>query len=139
VSAGRPYVKDGLTAVTPFLLVPDIAAASAFYVRVFGAVEIRRDPDAAGVAQHAVLRIDEAPIELGRHAVTARSDLNVLPALGVHLFVPDVDAVYERAVAAGAAAKPPVDMPYGDREAAIVDPFGVTWWVATNRSGTTKS
>ena len=139
MSPGRPYVKDGLTAVTPFLLVPDISAAVAFYVRVFGAVEVRRDPDPTGVAQHAVLRIDEAPIELGRHAVTARSDLDVLPSLGVHLFVPDVDAVHERALAAGAAARPPTDMPYGDREAAIVDPFGITWWVATNQSRTTRS
>lgn len=139
MNLARQYIKEGLSAVTPFLLVPDVPAAITFYARVFAAVEIRRDPGPTGIVQHAVMRIDDVPIELGRHADTAHSDLNVLPPVGIHLYVADVDAAYKRALAAGATAKPPTDMPYGDREAAVVDPFGITWWIATNQSRGTKS
>lgn len=139
MTSARPYVKDGLTAVTPFLLVPDVPAAITFYVRIFGATEVRRDPGPIGTVQHALLRIDDAPIELGQHADTARGDLKVLPPVGVHLYVPDVDALHRRAVAAGATATQPTDMPYGDREATVVDPFGITWWIATNRPNGMKS
>ena len=128
--SNAPYVKQGLTAITPFLAVPDIPAAIDFYVRVFAAREVRRDPGPSGVTQHAVLTIDAAPFELGRHAVAQRGDL---PPVGMHLYVPDVDAVRQRAVAAGATATPATDMPYNDRETTIVDPFGITWYVATNR------
>lgn len=126
-------MKGGLTAVTPFLAVPDIPAAIDFYVRVFGAVDVRRDADPIGAVQHAVISIDGAPLELGRHAVT-KSAPGELPSVSVHLYVPDVDAVYSRAIAAGATGRPPADMPYADREAGVFDPFGITWWVATNKS-----
>jgi PhnB protein len=49
--------------------------------------------------------------------------------------VEDVDAFFERAVAAGARVVNPIaDQPYGDREGGLADPFGVTWWVATHIS-----
>src|SRR5262245_42378632 len=102
----RPYIKSGLTAVTPFLLVPDISAAITLYARLFDAKEIRCDSDPAGNIQHAVLHIDGAPIELGRHANTSGSDGRVLPAIGVHLYIADVDALCERAREAGVSATP---------------------------------
>jgi PhnB protein len=135
----RPYTKEGLTAVTPFLLVPDIPTAITCYVRVFGAVEVRRDADPAGLVRHAVLQIDDAPVELGQHADVTRVPPGSLSPVGVHLYVPDVDGVWERALAAGMNGSPPADMPYGDREACVTDPFGITWWVATNRAGATRS
>jgi len=127
----RSYVKTGLTPVTPFLAVPDIADAIALYVRVFDAVEVRRDADPTGVVRHAVLRVGDAPLELGLHGKNPEPD--GLPPVGVHLFVPDVDAVWARATAAGASGMAPTDQPYGDREAMIVDPLGITWYVATYR------
>jgi PhnB protein len=133
VAKARAHVKEGLTAVTPFLAVPDIPTAIAWYVRVFGAVDVRRDPGPDGVVQHAVLRIDDAPIELGRHATTAPTGSS-LPSVTLHLYVADVDGVWERARADGATGYAPIAQPYGDREAMVVDPFGITWFVATNQS-----
>src|SRR5262245_31182832 len=110
----RRYIKAGLTAVTPFLLVPDIPEAIDLYSRLFDAREIRRDPDPAGNVQHAVIRIDDAPIELGRHPEAMGTDGRTLPTVGIHLYVGDVDVVCERAREAGVSATPPTDMPYGD-------------------------
>lgn len=130
------YVKAGLTPVTPFLAVPDVPDAIALYVRLFDAVEERRDPDPEGVVRHAVLRVGGAPLELGMHGHVTPPAAHALPPVGVHLYVPDVDAVWARATAAGATGYPPANQPYGDREATIVDPFGITWYVATNQQGT---
>jgi PhnB protein len=132
---GSSYVKAGLTAVTPFLSVPDVPVASALYVQLFEAVEERRDPGSDGVIQHAVLRIAGAPFELGRHGHAAHPPApGGLPPVGMHLYVPDVDAVWARASAVGATGHAPTDQPHGDREAMIVDPFGITWYVATNQA-----
>lgn len=127
------YKKPGLTAATPFLAVPDIAAAIACYTAMFGATEVRRDADPTGVVRHALIRIDDAIIELGLHSDVHRVVAPTLPPVGVHLYVPDVDAVWRRALAAGATGHPPTDMPYADREALVTDPFGITWYVATNK------
>jgi uncharacterized glyoxalase superfamily protein PhnB len=52
----------------------------------------------------------------------------------MYLYVPNVDAVCQRAVAAGAeAAMPPTDMFWGDRFGRVVDPFGVRWGIATHK------
>lgn len=50
-----------------------------------------------------------------------------------YLYVPDVDAMYRRAIAAGATSmKEPADQPYGDRVGAVTDIFSNQWWVATH-------
>jgi PhnB protein len=127
------YVKDGLTSVTPFVAVPDIAEAIDLYARIFGAVEVRRDADPTGIVRHAVLRFGDAPLELGQHGDVVRPAPPALPPVGVHLYVPDVDHIWARAASAGATGHPPVNQPYGDREAMIVDPYGITWYVATSQ------
>jgi PhnB protein len=135
---GDTYTKPGLTAATPFLAVPDIAAAIAWYTKVFAATEVRRDADPGGVVRHALIRIDDAIVELGQHSEAAKTVPPALPPVGVHLYVPDVDAVWQRALAAGASGNPPADMPYADREALVADPFGITWYVATYVGTTTE-
>lgn len=129
------HVKPGLTAVTPFLAVPDVPAAIALYVRLFDAVEVRRAPDPTGVVRHAVLSVGGAPFELGLHEDASAPASHGLPPVGVHLYVPDVDAVWARASTVGVTGYAPTDQPYGDREAMIVDPYGITWYVATNVAG----
>jgi uncharacterized glyoxalase superfamily protein PhnB len=58
-------------------------------------------------------------------------EAQALPAVGLRLYVPDVDATYERAVAAGAVGTgAPENRPYGSRDASIYDPFELTWWLA---------
>ena len=87
------------------------------------------EPD--GVIGHAEVRIGDSMLELsdGGEAWPPR------PA-AIHVYVPDADATYARAVAAGARSLiAPMDMPYGDREADVTDPFGNNWYIGTRKEG----
>lgn len=126
------HVPAGLTAVTPYLLVPDGAGAIDFYQTVFGATEIMRHEE-GGQVVHAKLRIADAPIELGQYDDRPSTEVAELPGVGLHLYVEDVDSVLEKATAAGGRTLVPIqDQPYGDREVTVADPFGVVWFVATH-------
>ena len=129
-------IPEGYSAVTPFLTVTDAARALDFYKRAFGAVEVFRLAAADGERLlHAELQIGGARLmladcspEFGR-AAPARDGAGV----GIHLYVADVDAVVAQAVDAGARITVPVaDMFWGDRFGRLLDPFGVTWSVATH-------
>jgi len=75
-----------------------------------------------------VMLVDEAP-EWGALSPLALGGTPVT----IHLFVDDVDAVFERAVGAGATVKMPVaDMFWGDRYGVIQDPYGHSWSIATH-------
>ena len=75
---------------------------------------------------HAALRIGDAVVELGEPEHRAG-----IPTNGMFLFVEDVDAVYSRALEAGATSyRPPEDLPYGMRAAIVRDPAGYLWWPA---------
>ena len=128
-------VPDGMHAITPYLVCAGAADAIAFYVRAFGATEIMRLPTPDGKLMHASVRIgdsmvmlnDEFP-EMGALGPKSRGGSSVT----LHLFVPDVDAAFARAVAAGATVKmPPTDMFWGDRYGLLEDPFGHSWSMAT--------
>jgi len=116
-------------ALVPYLVVPDATRLLAFLRDAFGATEVMRVPRPGGGVQHAEVAIGDARIELadGTDAYASRAG-------ALHLYVPDADAAYERAVAAGATALyAPVDQPYGDREAGVRDPGGNAWFIATRR------
>jgi uncharacterized glyoxalase superfamily protein PhnB len=95
-----------------------------------------RLPGPDGKIMHAQVRIGDSAVML----VDENRSCGMLgpKAVGgtpvtIHLYVDDVDAVYERAVAAGAKAKmPPSDMFWGDRYGVLEDPFGHHWSVATH-------
>ncbi len=136
VSPVRP-VPDGFRTITPYLVCAGAAAALEFYTRAFGAVETLRLQAPDGRLIHAACRIgdsmlmlnDEFP-EMGALGPKARQGTPVT----LHLFVPDVDAAFARAVAAGATVVVPVqDMFWGDRYGLIEDPFGHRWSLATRR------
>ena len=123
--------------VTPHLVVSDAAAAIDFYAKAFGAREFFRMPAPDGnKLMHAELRIGESPLmltdefpEMGSQSPSTLGGT----AVTIHLYVEDVDAVYERAVAAGATAvMPPQDMFWGDRYGRLLDPFGHSWSLATH-------
>src|SRR5690606_9250867 len=86
---------------------------------------------------HAQLRIGPAVIMLADPwDIPGIGDPTLLGGTSVqlHLYVPDVDATFARAMAAGATSdRPPADEAYGDRAAVVVDPFGHHWMIATNR------
>ncbi|HEX3607076.1 MAG TPA: VOC family protein [Candidatus Dormibacteraeota bacterium] len=125
------------TVLTPYLMVTGAAEAIDFYTRGFGATELMRLTSADGSIGHAEMRIGEAVLMLSdeaREQVPNMRGPRSLDAttVSLHLLVPDVDAVVERAVAAGATLERPVaDQSYGERTGVLVDPFGHRWFIAT--------
>jgi uncharacterized glyoxalase superfamily protein PhnB len=68
---------------------------------------------------------------MGEHSGARDRSATSLPAVGLRLYVADVDATSQRAIAAGATGPEPTERPPGTRSAPIHDPFGLTWWLAT--------
>ncbi len=127
---GRPH---GSTSITPHLVVSPAARALEIYPAVFGATvsDVTRMGD---VVVHAVLDFPSGRITLSdpleSYDLAAPGPGSVTYSLA--LYVPDVDAVAERAVAAGARLREPVStFVSGDRYCSLVDPFGVRWAVMT--------
>lgn len=113
------------TAVSPFLLVADAAAMLDFLHATFGAVELCRIPAPDGSIKHAETRVDDSVIMVGERADAT--------ACSTHVYVPDVDETFRRALAAGARSiSEPRDLPYGDRSAGLRDPQGNLWWIGTH-------
>lgn len=127
---------SGYHTITPYLAVERAAEAIEFYTSVFGASERMRMTAPDGRIGHAELTIgdavlmlsDECP-ELGHKGPRT---IGASPVT-IHLYVTDVDATAERALAAGATLIRPVENQfYGDRTGTIADPFGHTWHLATH-------
>lgn len=128
---GRPH---SATSLTPFLAIAGAREAIDFYRDVFGA-RVVDVTEFGGVIAHADLDFGLGHMQLGEpspeyHLVPAPSGDDDCYSMG--LYVPDVDAVVERAVAAGATVREaPTAFVSGDRFASIRDPFGVRWSVMT--------
>ena len=126
----------GYHTATPYLIVDGAAAAIEFYKRAFGAEELFRF-EAGGRIAHAEIRIGTSPIMLSDGmGGMGYKDPKALGAstVGIMLYVDDADAVFERAVAAGAQVHMPVeDQFYGDRSGNLADPFGHLWTIATHK------
>ena len=129
-------VPDGFHTLTPHLVCRDAAAAIAYYVKAFGAVEQGRLPGPGGKLMHAMIRIGDSPLmlvdEMPEWGALGPQSLKGSPVT-IHLYVEDVDAAVARAVDAGARITMPVaDMFWGDRYGQIEDPFGHHWSIATH-------
>ena len=119
--------------ITPYLTVKRAEQLVEFVKHVFGGVEVLRTTGSAG-GLHAEVTIGDSKLMIGGFASVEEK----LTAL--HVYVPDADAVYQRALQAGATSmEEPVDQPYGDREAGIKDPSGNVWWIATHKLGPEKT
>jgi PhnB protein len=132
-------VPAGYHALTPYIAVKGASDAIAFYKKAFGAEELFRMPMPDGRVGHAELQIgdsrfmlaDEMP-ERGDAITRSPHALGGVTA-GLCLYVPDVDALFGRALAAGAKERRPLkDQFYGDRSAVVEDPFGHLWTLATH-------
>ena len=122
------HIPEGLRAVTPYFHPRGAARLIDFLKQAFQAEEVARYAAPDGTIQHAEVRIGDSMIEMGE----AHGAYQPAPP-AIYLYVPDVDATYERALRAGAiGVKPPTDQPYGDRNAHVTDPFGNTWYIATH-------
>ena len=129
-------IPEGYRNVTPYLIVDEAAKAIDFYRKVFKAKERMRMPAPGGRIGHAELEFGDSVVMLADEnpEMNARSPRSVGGSpISLLLYVEDVDATVDRAVAAGAKLKRPVaDQFYGDRTGGIEDPFGHQWYLATH-------
>ncbi|MEV0603527.1 VOC family protein [Streptomyces sp. NPDC050315] len=116
-------------AAVPHIMIDGAAEAMDFYAAAFGAEEIMRIAHPDGRILHAEIRIHDAVLMVGDGGGEFLSPGNAGgTTVGLHVYVEDVDALYHRAVAAGAESlQPPTDMFYGDRTIMLRDPFGHVW------------
>lgn len=136
MTASVKPVPDGFHTVTPSMVVSDAAKAIDFYTKVFGAEERMRMPSPDGKIIHAEIKIGDSIIflseEIPNMGGKSPQSLGAYTG-GVYLYVPNVDEIHQRAVAAGAKSSGPVsDMFWGDRVGHFVDPFGHAWSVSTH-------
>lgn len=129
-------IPEGMHSITPHLTCAGAAEAIEFYKRAFEATELARMAGPGGKLMHAMLKIGDSMImlvdEFPEWGGTGPKTLNGTPVT-IHLQVPDADAVFNRAVAAGATVKMPIaDMFWGDRYGMVIDPFGHSWSIATH-------
>jgi uncharacterized glyoxalase superfamily protein PhnB len=121
-------IPDGYHTVTPYLIVDRAAELIDFTKRAFGAEEMFRMPGRGGAIMHAEIRIGDSVVML-----SDASTENPSTSTMIHLYVEDVDAVYQRALEAGASSlREPENQFYGDRSAGVKDAFGNQWWLATH-------
>jgi PhnB protein len=129
--------------ITPQLTVRDAARAIDFYKRALGAREVARMASPDGKIMHAELRIGDSVFFLGDEFPEGgcRSPESLGGTSGaLHVYVPNVDAAFKRAVDAGAQSRMPVaDMFWGDRYGKIADPFGHEWGLATHKEDLTSA
>ena len=124
------FRPEGFTAVTPYLVVPDVKALMDFLTRAFGAtVHFKMDTPGGGGIAHADM------VVFGSHVMMGQSGPHHAPVPAMlHLYVEDADAVHARALAAGGTLDQPVkDQFYGDRSGSVKDSNGNIWWIATHK------
>lgn len=134
-------VPEGFRTVTPHLIIKGAGAAMDFYAKAFGAVELSRfGMPGSDLLLHGLLRIgdsllmvvDEFPPEFGCAGAAAPATCGST-TVTLHLYVPDVDAAYQRALAAGCTTvMEPMDAFWGDRYGQVQDPYGHQWALATH-------
>ena len=125
---GENYFSDGAPTLQPFLQPLRSEPVIAFLTSAFGATELGRAATPDGVILHTTLKMGNSSIEL----CDANGIYRPMPGM-FYLYVADVDAVYGRAIEAGAESiSAPADQPYGDRTGSVRDVSGNTWYVATH-------
>jgi PhnB protein len=135
-------IPEGFHTLTPHLIVKGASQAIEFYKKAFGAEEIVRMPWPDGQSvMHAELKIGDSRLFLADEFPKMGSlgpQGTAGTPIGIHVYVEDVDAAFNSAVAAGAQVRMPVaDMFWGDRYGIVVDPFGHRWSFATHKEDLT--
>jgi PhnB protein len=125
---GESYIPRGLRNVNVYMHPLRAEPIIAFLKRAFDAEEVARYASPDGVIHHAEVRMGDSVVEMGEAHGAYQPTQSMF-----YLYVPDADTVYRRALAAGATpVQEPADQPYGDRNAAVLDALGNTWYVATH-------
>jgi PhnB protein len=127
MSQGWTPGPEGIRNVQPYLHLRDARKFIPFAEAVFGAAAEGVATSEDGKVLHATVRIGNGTLEIDE-----ASEQNAPSPCYLHVYVPDADGVYEKALRAGATSvEGPNDKPYGERSAGIKDPFGNVWWAAT--------
>jgi uncharacterized glyoxalase superfamily protein PhnB len=143
MSKSTSPIPPGFHSITPHLNVDGAAKYIDFLIKAFGGIEISRSPGPNGKLMHAEVRIgdsllmfsDDFAAEFGMPPLAKGRMPFVL-----HLYVPDVEAAWERAVAAGCEVTMPLsDQFWGDRYGHVRDPFGIDWALATHTEDLTPA
>ncbi len=129
-------VPEGYHTITPYLCIKGAAAAIDFYKKAFGARELYRMAAPEGKIGHAELQIGDSRFMLADEypEINFRSPKSLGGSpVNLHIYVEDVDAFVDKAVAGGVKVTRPLRNEfYGDRTASLEDPFGHSWSVATH-------
>lgn len=124
----------GFHTITPSIIVKDADAAMALYKKAFGAEEVMCMRSPTGGVMHAEMKIGDSIFMLSgewpTHGMKAPLPNHI--SGGLHLYVPDADRAYQRAIDAGCkSVMPPMNMFWGDRFAKVIDTAGHQWGLAT--------
>ncbi|WP_341962949.1 VOC family protein [Pseudomonas sp. RC10] len=134
-------IPDGQHSLTVYLGVSPAAEAIEFYKNAFGANEMFRLDSPDGRVGHAELQIGDSRLMLADpcdQGGFTSADPHGKTSFAMHLYVPDVDEQFKRAVDAGATIVTDVqDMFYGDRSGSVRDPFGHLWFIGTHKEDLT--
>jgi PhnB protein len=125
------YKPEGYTSVAAYVMADGAQRVIDFVKRVFDAEELRRFDDPAGKVVHAEVRIGDTVVMLCDGGGDSPPFTTWL-----HVYVPDVDATYRRALAAGGeSVQEPAQRGDADKRGGVKDPAGNTWWIATQVGG----
>lgn len=138
-------IPEEYHSVTPSFTFKDSRKAIEFYKKAFGAKvrDLMPNPSGRGI-MHATIQIGNSIVMMGDEMPGAENCLKSAETLGsspisLYVYVPNVDAAFKQAVAAGGTATMPVaDMFWGDRVGQIRDPFGYSWMIATHQKDLTN-
>lgn len=128
-------IPDGFHTVTPSLTLKDSLKAIAFYKKAFSAEELGVFPSPDGKStMHAVIKIGDSILMMGDEMAPCKSaETTGSSPISFFIYVPNVDAAFKQAVAAGAEAVMPVEEAFwGDRCGMVKDPFGYSWMIGTH-------
>ncbi len=121
-------VPEGYHTVTPYLIADGANRLLTFLEAAFDAEILHRTSRPDGEVAHAEIRIGTSRLMLSG----SQPQWPALPC-AIYLYVDDCDALYARALAAGATStQEPANMFYGDRHGGVIDPAGNQWWIATH-------
>ena len=122
------YIPRDYNTITPYLAVKDSRALVEFITSVFGATERHAMKDDSGTILHGEYQIGDSVVMVSQ----AREPWPETPA-AMYVYVKDVDAIYRKALGAGAESlMEPADQFYGDRHGGVKDSNGNMWWIATH-------
>jgi PhnB protein len=133
-------IPDGYHTITPQLTLDNAAQTIDWYKRALGAEEVSRNTSPDGKVMHAELSIGDSRFMV-MDVMTGKGPkaYGGSPA-GLWLFVENSDALFSRAVSAGAKVHTPIaDQFWGDRAGAVTDPAGYNWWIATRKETLTPA